>query len=290
MDTVPVEREWTARVNDTEIRVGEVGAGAETVVISAGLFTSRELFDPLVDALKTDHRCIRYDQRGQGESGFGTRRPPHVPSTERLYADAVALLDELQVESCHWAGASIGGFVGMRLAARRPELIRSLVLIGPAMHPLSAADRWQISMFTLAIRVSALLGRLGGAMRRMLADRVMRNMFGARFMADPARAETRKFWRQRYAAQLVPKAVPMLRAMLDPPGTTPALLAQVEAPTLIVSGEEDERADEARQANEAIPGCRLAIIPGAGHMVLVEQPDAATAAITEFIRSAPTKA
>lgn len=296
MDTVSAEREWTARVNGTGLRVGEVGAGAETVVFSPALFTNRGMFDPLVNALKTDHRCIRYDHRGQGDSGFGTRQPASLLSTEGLYADAVALLDELHVESCHWVGASIGGFVGMRLAARHPERIRSLVLIGPAMHPLSAADRRQISRFTLAIQVSALLGRLGGAMRRMLADRVMRNMFGATFMADPARAEIREFWRQRYAAQLVPKAVPMARAVFGSSENSPEMLGHITAPTLLVVGDNPpagvEPADanvEDREIQQAIPGSRLVIIPGAGHMVLVEEPAAATAVITEFIRSAPAK-
>jgi Predicted hydrolases or acyltransferases (alpha/beta hydrolase superfamily) len=296
MDTVSAEREWTARVNGTGLRVGEVGAGAETVVFSPALFTNRGMFDPLVNALKTDHRCIRYDHRGQGDSGFGTRQPASLLSTEGLYADAVALLDELHVESCHWAGASIGGFVGMRLAARRPERIRSLVLIGPAMHPLSAADRRQINMLALAIRVVGLLGPFGGAMRRSLADRVMRNMFGATFMADPARAEIREFWRQRYAAQLVPKAVPMARAVFGYPENTQEMLGHITAPTLLVVGDNPpagvEPADanvEDREIQQAIPGSRLVIIPGAGHMVLVEEPAAATAVITEFIRSAPAK-
>ena len=297
MDTVSEEREWTARVNGTELRVGEVGAGAETVVFSPALFTNRELFDPLVDALKNDHRCIRYDHRGQGDSGFGVRQSSDLLSSEGLYADAVALLDELHVESCHWVGASIGGFVGMRLAARHPERIRSLVLIGPAMHPLSAADRRQIALLGLAIRAIGLLGRYGIGMRRRVADRVMRNMFGATFMADPARAETREFWRQRYAAQLVPKAVPMARAVFGSAENSPAMLGQIAAPTLLVVGNNPPAGvdpananTEDREIQQAIPGSRLVIVPGAGHMVLVEQPAAATAVITEFIRSAPTKA
>lgn len=297
MDTVSAEREWTARVNGTGLRVGEVGAGAETVVFSPALFTNRGMFDPLVNALKTDHRCIRYDHRGQGDSGFGTRQPASLLSTEGLYADAVALLDELQVESCHWVGASIGGFVGMRLAARRPERIRSLVLIGPAMHPLSAADRRQINVLGTMIRIIGVLGQYGVGMRRKVADRVMRNMFGATFTADPVRAETREFWRQQYAAQLVPKAVPMARAVFGFPENTPEMLGQIAAPTLLVVGDNPPAGVapaaanvEDREIQQAIPGSRLVIIPGAGHMVLVEEPDAATAAITEFIRSAPTKA
>lgn len=111
-------------------------------------------------------------------------------------------------------------------------------------------------------------------------------------MSDPARAETRELWRQRYVAQLVPKAVPMARAVFGFPENTREMLGQIQAPTLLVVGDNPPTGVEPANANvedreiqQAIPGSRLVIIPGAGHMVLVEEPRAATAAITEFIRT-----
>ena len=86
-------------------------------------------------------------------------------------------------------------------------------------------------------------------------------------------------------ALLVPEAEPMLRAVFGHPGTSPELLAQIKAPTLIIAGEEEYGGTgEAQQAQRDIPDARLMTVPGAGHMVLVEQPDAGTTAITEFIR------
>ncbi len=65
------------------------------------------------------------------------------------------------------------------------------------------------------------------------------------------------------------------------------MLAQIQAPTLAIYGAEDPEADvEAEKAERAIPGARVLAIPGAGHFVLVEQPEVGTAAITEFIREA----
>ena len=295
MNAESTPREWTAQVNGTELRVEEVGSGPETVVFSPALFTNRGLFDPLVAALSDQYRCIRYDHRGQGDSGFGVpQASPDLLSTEGLYADAVALLDQLQVETCHWVGASIGGHVGMRLAARLPDRVRSLVLIGPAMHSLSDKDRKQIDMFARGIRAAHALGPLGEVPRRKMADRIMRNMFGATFMSDPARADIRDLWRHRYLAQLVPEAVPMARAVFDFPENTPEMLAQIKAPTLIVVGDNPPSgvdpavaSAEDREIQQAIPGARLVTITGAGHMVLVEEPAAGTAAITDFIRSVP---
>ena len=279
-------REWTASVNGTELRVEEVGSGAQTVVFAPNPFTNRALYDGPVAALSDDYRCLRYDHRGQGESGLGTPQPsPDLLSTEGLYEDAVALLDQLGVESCHWVGSSIGGMVGVRVAARHPELVRSLVLLGFSTRRLSRADLRQVGMMIGMLRASRWLGPVGSAMRRRVTERVMHNMFGPTFMADPARADERELWRGRFAALLVPEAAPTFRAVFGHPGTSPELLAQVQAPTLIVAGEEEYAGlDDSQQAQRDIPHARLVTVPGAGHMVLIEQPDVGTAAITEFIR------
>jgi len=283
-------REWTASVNGTGLRVEEVGGGAETVVFSPALFTNRGLFDAPIAALSGDYRCIRYDHRGQGDSGFGARQPSrHLLGTESLYDDAVALLDQLGVERCHWVGASVGGFVGARLAARHPDRVRSLVLIGFSMRRVPAASLRQIDLLGWMVRASRPLGPVGTTVRRRVSEQVMRNMLGATFMSDPTRAEDREKWRRRFMAQVVPEAMPMLREVFGHPGNPPELLSRIQAPTLLIAGEDelagfDDVHDDLQQAQRVIPGASLVTIPGAGHMVLVEQPDAGTAAITAFIR------
>lgn len=282
-------REWTASVNGTELRVEEVGSGTHTVVFSNALFTNRALFEAPVAGLADDYRCIRYDHRGQGESGLGLPQPsPDLLGTEGLYDDAVALLDQLGGDSCHWVGASVGGFVGVRLAVRHPDLVRSLTLIGFSRGPVSRADRMYlksyVDMMVGVVRLGRLLGPVGNAMLRRTCEQVMRNMFGATFMSDPERSVDREMWRERFMAQLVPEAAPMMRQVFDH-HNPPELLAAVRVPTLIVVGEEEVGGTgDAHEAQRAIPDARLVTIERAGHMVLVEQPRAGTTAITEFIR------
>ena len=284
-------REWTASVNGTGLRVEEAGGGAETVVFSPALFTNRALFDAPFAALSGDHRCIRYDHRGQGDSGFGARQASrHLLGAESLYDDAVALLDQLGVEHCHWVGASVGGFVGARLAARHPDRVRSLVLIGFSMRRVPSASLRQIDMLGWMVRATRPLGSVGTAVRRRVTEQVLRNMLGTTFMSDPTRGADRERWRQRFMAQVVPEAMPMLREVFGHPGNPPELLSRIQAPTLLIAGEDelaglDEAHNDPLQAQRVIPGARFVTIPGAGHMVLVEQPETGTAAITEFIRT-----
>ncbi len=279
-------REWTASVNGIGLRVEEVGSGEQAVVFSPNPFINRALYDAPVAALSGDYRCLRYDHRGQGDSGFGVSQPsPGLLGTEGLYDDAVALLDQLDVDNCHWVGSSIGGFVGVRLAARHPDRVRSLVLLGFSTERLTRAALRQVNMMVGIVRSGRRLGPVGDAMLRRVCEQVMRNMFGVTFMSDPTRGDERELWRQRFMSLLVPEAAPMIRAVFGHPGTSPELLAQIKAPSLIIAGEEEYGGtDQARQAQRDIPDARLVTVPGAGHMVLIEQPDAGTTAITDFIR------
>lgn len=292
----PIEhREWTLEVNGTGLRVEQAGHGDPPVVFSPALFTNRELFDAPFAALSSEHRCIRYDHRGQGDSGLGVPQPSvEMLGTEGLYHDALALLDQLDVESCHWVGASVGGFVGVRLAARHPERIRSLTLIGFSMRRVPAADLRRIDAIGGALRLTRPLGPVSGWVRGRVAGTIMRNMFGPTFMSDPERQADREHWRPIFAATAMPEALPMLKQVFGHPGNPPELLAQVQAPTLLVSGEDELNLFDASErdpelAAHAIPDARFVVVPGAGHMVLVEQTEVGTKAITDFINEVDSR-
>lgn len=283
-------REWTETVNGTGLRVEEAGTGDPTVVFSPALFTNRQLFDAPFAALTDDHRCIRYDHRGQGDSGLGAPQPSdEVLGTEGLYEDALALLNQLGVQSCHWVGASVGGFVGVRLAARHPERIRSLTLIGFSMRRVPPADLRMVDLMGTALRLTVHLGPISTWVRARATDTVMTNMLGKSFMTDPARQSDRELWRQRFATTVAPEALPMLRQVFGHPGNPPELLAGVQAPTLLISGEDElMQVDEAERdpvlAQHVFPHARLVTVPAAGHMVLIEQPEVGSGAIARFIK------
>ncbi len=284
-------REWTASVNGTGLLVEQDGAGADAIVFSHALFLTRRMFDAPVAALSGAYRCIRYDHRGQGDSGFGTSGSSRrLLGVEGLYEDAVALLEQLQLGPSHWVGASVGAFVGMRLAVRRPDLVRSLVLISPRVRPNARSMLLRVDLLGLTLRVSHPLGPIGDAVRRRVTEEVMHDLFGGTFMSDPACAAVRRIYRERVRGQLVPNAVPVIRAVLRFPENPPEMLARIQAPTLVLAGEDDRAGgngcEHARETQRAIPRARLVTVPGAGHIVLVEQPQVATNAITEFIRTA----
>ncbi len=176
-------------INGARLHVVEAGAGTP-VVFSHGGFMTHRIFDALLADLAPAHRCIAYDHRGQGQSEFG--RPHGESYVETVYEDAVALLRELDVRACHWIGQSLGTFVGMRLAARRPELIRSLVLLSPRIRRNPQAVRMRVEGLFAALRVSQLVPAANHALRYRLADYLMNEVYGSSFMSDPSRAADRR--------------------------------------------------------------------------------------------------
>lgn len=97
---------------------------APTLVLSNSLGTDLELWSPNVDSWSGSFRVLRYDQRGHGGSDF----PPGPYTVESLAGDVLALLDRAGVERTSFCGLSLGGAVGMWLAANAPKRIDRLVL------------------------------------------------------------------------------------------------------------------------------------------------------------------
>jgi 3-oxoadipate enol-lactonase len=241
------------------------------VIFAHGLLWSGQMFAQQVGVLQQRYRCITFDWRGQGQSEV-TRAGYDM---ESLYADTLALIDALDITACHFIGLSMGGFIGMRLAARRPDLVTSLILLGTSADPEPAANIPKYRMLNL---VASWLGF------RLVVSPVMQIMFGQKFLSDPARSQLRKEWRRRLLANhrigitRATAGVITRRSIAD-------LLPAISAPTLILVGDQDVATppDVAQRIHARIPHSQLAIIPGAGHTSTVEEPAAVNAAILAFL-------
>lgn len=258
-------------VNGTELYYEDTGGPGQPVVFSHGLLWSTRLYDPQVDALRGRYRCIAYDHRGQGRSAVP---PERAIDMETLYLDAVALIEKLGVGPCHFVGLSMGGFIGMRLAARRPELLRSLVLMETSGDPEPLAN---VPRYTLLNVIARLAGM------RPVADPVMRLMFGKSFLNDPNRAEERALWK----ARLMENRRDIWRAVngVIKRGAISHELPSIRVPTLVVVGEEDVATvpAKAERLHSLIPGSRLVRLPRGGHSVTVEEPALVNATLGTFL-------
>ncbi|HYJ79348.1 MAG TPA: alpha/beta fold hydrolase [Longimicrobiaceae bacterium] len=271
----------TLRINDATLHYEDTGAGAEAVVFAHGLLWSGRMFDAQVAALRGRYRCVAFDFRGQG----GSEVTAGGYDMETLAADAAALIEALGCAPCHFVGLSMGGFVGMRLALHRPELLRSLTLIGTSADPEPPQN---VPRYRLLGAVARLLGRTGF---RLVSGRVMRIMFGRSFLEDPARAGQRREWERRLLENDRVGATRALVGVIERRGVHDEL-HRVAVPTLVLVGDQDVATvpGKAERIAAQIPGARLVVIPDAGHTSSVEEPDAVSRALEEHLSAASAPA
>lgn len=269
------------RIHGAEIHYEERGAGDETIVFAHGFLFSGRMFDAQVEALEPRFRCVTFDFRGQGRSEVA--RSGY--DVDALSEDAARLIEELGCAPCHFVGLSMGGFVGLRLAIRRPELLRSLILLDTSADPEPARERRRY-------RALALVARWLGL--RVVVGRVLPILFGRSFLGDPSRAALRAEWRRRILANDRIGVFRAVGGVLGRAGLHEEL-GRIAVPTLILVGAQDVATPpwRAERIHAGIRGSRLVVIPGAGHSSPIEEPEAVTAAITRFLeapRSGPGSA
>lgn len=246
---------------------------APAVLLSHSLFFDHTMFAAQIAHLAKTHRVVAYDHRGQGRSSAATREELGM---DALTEDAAQLIEALGLRDVTVIGNSMGGFVALRLAARRPDLIRSAVVAG------SSADvEEQFEAFAPLVDALA----VDGVAPHL--DTVAHIMLGDTSLTDPSRsdllARVRDELRQRGPA--IAEAAHQVihrKAVLDE-------LPSIDCPVLVLAGAEDHAypVPKSRQVAEGIPGATIEIVERAGHSVCLEQPDVVNALLDAHLEALP---
>lgn len=222
---------------------------APVLVLPCSLGTSRELWDPRLFADR--FRVLRYEHRGHGESDVP--RGPY--SMEALARDALDLLDELGIERACWIGVSLGGMVGMWLAANAGERLDRLVLACTSAR-IPSPD---------AYRERAAVVREQGL--EPVADAIV-----SRWFTPGAPLELPRRFRAILVATPVEGYAGCCEALAG--WDFRPELSRISVATLVIAGEHDEStpAADTRLLADTIPGARLTTIRDAAHLANLERP------------------
>jgi len=259
------------KVNGANIYYEEQGSGKETIFFSHGLLWSTKLYENQVAELKKHYRCITFDFRGQGQSEV----TDSGYDMETLCEDAVALIKALNGAPCHFAGLSMGGFVGMRIAARYPELLKSLILLETSSDP---EPKENLGKYRLLNFIARYLG-LG-----ILTGQVMPIMFGKKFLNDPLRKSLKQEMIARLAGNNRIGITRAIKGVIERNGVYEEI-KKIKTPTLIIVGDQDVATVPAKseRIHGQISGSKLVVIPGAGHTATIEEPVAVNKTIIDFL-------
>jgi 3-oxoadipate enol-lactonase len=246
--------------------------GAPVVVLGNSMGTTREVWDPQLLALGEGFRLLRYEHRGHG----GSPAPPGPYALGDLAADVLRLLDDFGVERASYFGISLGGMIGMWLAAHAPDRIDVLGLCCTSAY-LPPAQFW-------ADRAAK--ARRGGM--ASISEQVVSRWFTPAFRAcDPVTvaavtAALEGVDPEGYAGCCEAIAAMDLRASLP----------SITAPTLVIAGTEDPATPPWHSAVIArgIRNAQLTVVHGGAHLASLSMPGEITAALRAHLvaSKAPT--
>lgn len=260
----------TLTINALRLLVEASGDGP-TVILVHGSWSDHHSWDALVPELGGSRRAIRYDRRGHSDSEC----PPGQGRIEDDVADLGGVVEAVAGGPSHVVGNSLGAEIALRLAIRRPELVRSLALHEPGFWSLAADDPAVIAILAAIRPAVALLG--DGAWEagaRAFADR----LFGAGAW-DHGMPEPFKRVMVANAATFLDEERAADNGTVDA-----SRLAEVAMPVLLSSGDESDPAFHAvvDRLSAALPHAQRATMRGAGHIPHRTHPADYAALLTPF--------
>jgi len=247
----------------------ETGTGLPVILIHGFPF-SRQMWRPQAPLARTV-RLITPDLRGSGES-------EGAPSSlDELADDLQALVEHLGLASAVFGGFSMGGYVLFRYLARHADRAKAVLLLDTRAEADTPEGQQRRYDGIARIEREGPVGYLDDFVKLVVSMKTLES-----------RPDLVKVGRALMESRRIASLTAGLRAMAQRPDSTP-LLSSISVPALIVVGEDDKATpvSSARTMQAAIRGSRLVIIPEAGHLSNLEQPERFTAALLEFLQTLP---
>jgi pimeloyl-ACP methyl ester carboxylesterase len=246
----------------------EIAGDGAPVICVHGLGGTSNTFTPQMPVLAT-MRVIRPDLPCSGRSANVEK-----PSISSFASGLTKLADMLGVKSAHFVAHSLGTIICQHLAAERPELVRSLSLIGALIEPQQAARD--------GLRARAQTARGSGMTE--IADAIVQNGMAAESRSRSPAAVA--FVRESILRQCPEGYARTCEALAE---ATAANHQRIRCPVLIINGEEDAVAPPsvARDLAERIAGARAIVLPRCGHWATIERPEEVNAELRRFLGGQP---
>jgi pimeloyl-ACP methyl ester carboxylesterase len=251
-------------LDDVVVSYERVGVG-EPMLFIQGVGCAGCTWKPQTDGLREQFDCLRFDNRGIGQSRGETGQL----TIEQMVKDAIGLLDALKIERTHVVGHSMGGVVAYELALRHPARVKSLAL-------LCTFHRGKdVLAPTFALLKHGLLTNVGTlSMRRRAFARMVSSPSHIATLGIDAVVENLSDVFQRDLAKLPPVASRQLRA-LSRHDSTSKLHELATIPSMVIAGQHDPigRPAGARRLAEAIQAKKLYILEEESHALPIQSPE-----------------
>lgn len=266
-----------ATVNGAKLYYEIAGAGRPLILLHAGLADCR-MWDDQFSAFAGQRRVVRYDLRGFGKSDLPAE--PYAHS-----ADLYGLLQALDIQQAALMGVSLGGSTILDFALQRPQMVEALIPVASGLSGYQEDDapaNAELERAYAEVEAAIAAGDIAKAAEGITSIWTD----GPNRAPDQVNSSVRErvkalttAWLSRPKPEPEPKTVD-----LKPPAIT--RLKEIQAPTLIIAGDQDvlDILVIADLLQKHIPRAETLVIPGAAHMVTMEQPEQVNRAVLRFLQ------
>jgi 3-oxoadipate enol-lactonase len=257
-------------LNDVEISYQDQGKGLPILFLH-GYPLSQAMWEPQVKALSSNYRVITLDLRGHGKS----EAPLWFYTMDTFVEDVRALLDQLSIDQVVLAGFSMGGYIAFAFYRKYKDRVKALVLADT--RPQADTSEGKQTRFQTAQTAHS-----HGA--EAIAGTMIPKLLTAKSLQT--RPDLVQTVRKIITSIPVAGMVGDLMAMATREDSV-ALLSEIDCPVLILVGEQDGLTppSDAKFIAERIKKSQLELIPEAGHLSNLEQPERFTEAVQKFLKS-----
>lgn len=243
--------------------------GPLSIVLLHAFPLTHAMWEGQIQALKQDCRVIAYDIRGLGKSPLGEGQF----TMEDFVDDLRDILDQLKIDQAILCGLSLGGYIALRAIEKFPERVKALVLCDTRSDADDSAGKLKRAKAIRTIRTQGV--------------EAFATAFVPSLLSESTRRERPQVEKQVMEIILSQKGAGIGAAqfaMLSRTDTTETL-GLIRCPVLVIHGEQDPLIPltHAKVMQEKLPNSNLAVIPGAGHLSNLENPEAFNRALLDFL-------
>jgi 3-oxoadipate enol-lactonase len=239
----------------------DVRGNGPTVVLITGSNLDRRMWARETEWLSPTHTVIRYDLRVHGQSDTATAPFSNLD-------DLLSLLDELNVTKATFIGLSAGSTIALDLALQAPQRVERMVLAGPAISGYVPKEQLPFTASLVA------------ALQERDYKKAGEVLLGTPVFAGPPESQAliRSMVMENDRLWTVP------REMVKAPLRAIDRLEEVKIPTLVLIGEKDTyQREQADLLARRVPGARLVVVPGGGHLLNLTSPKEFQSAVSSFV-------
>jgi pimeloyl-ACP methyl ester carboxylesterase len=242
-------------------------------------FITSPFWREYTEELVRHHRVVTYDMCNHGASS----RCAQEPTWEEHAADVIGLLDALDIESTYLIGTSASTQLARDVALEYPDRVKGLILAGPVLGLRGTRRHRQLNRSWLVTLKNHGMAALYGQMYPEVISGEMNEESGTPGFLG---------LRESFMAMSTPEELTNGLTLVQSGETNPELLSRIEAPTLIVLGDDDILLSSTRghELAKLFPNGRCEIMPNAGHVPFLDDPEGFQSIVRKFIEEAESYA